>query len=152
MIQFTLRCGKGHRFDSWFGSAAAYGRLAEDGRLRCPTCGDGDVAKAPMAPRVRPGRGDAPEALPKAGVPASPDLASAMPPKLRAAIETMRRRIEATTEDVGRAFARQARAMHLGDIPDRPIRGEASADEVRGLIEDDVPVSPVPSLPRLRDN
>ena len=37
--------------------------------------------------------------------------------------------------------------MHDGDIPHRDIRGEATVDEARALLEDGIMILPVPTLP-----
>ena len=34
--------------------------------------------------------------------------------------------------------------MHDGDAPERPIYGEAKIEEAKALIEDGVPVAPLP--------
>ncbi|MGY6410476.1 MAG: DUF1178 family protein [Alkalilacustris sp.] len=145
MIRYSLRCPNGHGFDSWFGSAGDYDRLTAAGQIACPDCGAGNVAKAPMAPSVRPGRNAA--APPPAPGPAlSPDEAR------RAALAELRRRIEASSENVGLRFAAEARAMHAGEAPERPIHGEARPDEARALIEEGVPVLPLPFLPSRKVN
>jgi hypothetical protein len=56
----------------------------------------------------------------------------------------IRRQIEANAEDVGDNFATEARAIHDGDKPHRSIIGRAKADEAKSLIEDGVPVVPLP--------
>ena len=56
----------------------------------------------------------------------------------------MRRRIEASAEDVGRDFAVEARRIHDGLARERPIIGEARPSEARALIEDGIPVAPLP--------
>jgi hypothetical protein len=58
----------------------------------------------------------------------------------------MRREIEANTVDVGARFPQMARAIHLGEEPERAIRGRASPEEARSLIEDGVSVLPMPML------
>ena len=58
----------------------------------------------------------------------------------------MRREIEANTDDVGAKFPEVARAIHLGEEPERAIRGRASLDEAKSLIEDGVGVMPMPML------
>src|SRR3546814_15332940 len=45
---------------------------------------------------------------------------------------------------VGSRFADEARAMHLGEQDHRQIYGETSPDEARSLLEDGVPVMPLP--------
>ena len=42
--------------------------------------------------------------------------------------------------------------MHDGDKPHRPIHGEAKAEDASALIEDGVPVAPLPFLPRRQTN
>ena len=49
-------------------------------------------------------------------------------------------------------FAREARAMHEGRSPERAIHGEARIDEARRLIEDGIPVAPLPFGPKRKAN
>ena len=42
--------------------------------------------------------------------------------------------------------------MHLGDAPERAIHGEARLDEAKALIEDGVPVLPLPFGPTRKTN
>jgi hypothetical protein len=42
--------------------------------------------------------------------------------------------------------------MHEGTMPERPIYGEARADEAIALIEDGVPVAPLPFTPTRKTN
>ena len=56
----------------------------------------------------------------------------------------LRRRIEAAAEDVGRDFAAEARRIHDGLAPERAIIGEARPSEARALLEDGIPVAPLP--------
>lgn len=129
MIRFSLRCDKAHRFESWFGSSADYDRLAENGLIACAVCGSHAVEKDLMAPNVSAG------AVPDLSAPASP---------AEQALAELRRRIEAQSEDVGRDFAAEARRIHEGTAPARAIIGEARPQEARALIEDGVPVAPLP--------
>ena len=58
----------------------------------------------------------------------------------------LRREIEANTDDVGAKFPQVARAIHLGEEPERAIRGRASLAEAKSLLEDGVGVLPLPML------
>ena len=58
----------------------------------------------------------------------------------------MRREIEANTDDVGAKFPQEARAIHFGEAPERAIRGRASLEEAKSLLEDGVGVLPLPIL------
>ncbi len=135
MIQFSLRCNRDHRFDSWFQSAAAFDRLNAAGMVSCAVCGSGSVEKALMAPRVRDSKtSGAAKERPLSGPPSAAEQAMA----------ALKRQIEENSEYVGLNFAREARDIHAGDAPERPIHGEARPDEAKKLIEDGLPVSPLP--------
>ena len=54
------------------------------------------------------------------------------------------RQAAALAEDVGSQFADEARRIHRGDAPERPIKGQASADQTLQLLEEGVPVLPLP--------
>ncbi len=139
MIRFTLSCAEGHRFDSWFQSSAAFDALQGKGHLSCSVCGNPAVEKALMAPAV-------------AASDAEPAPAQKDHSKAAAAIEALRRKVEETSDYVGPRFATEARAMYLGEMPQRPIYGEARGDEAKALIEDGIPVAPLPFIPRKRSN
>ena len=151
MIRYTLTCKAGHGFDSWFQNAAAFGTLQGTGQLACPICGTTEVKKALMAPAVvQPGR-DAEAPAPTG--PASPRPSLSDPQtELEAAILALRRQIEKDSDYVGLNFAAEARRLHDGDAPTRAIHGEAKPEEARKLIEDGVPVAPLPFLPGRKVN
>lgn len=142
MIRYSLKCDAGHGFDSWFKGAEAFSALLAAGQLACPVCGSGKVEKELMAPAVRPAR--------KAGN-AKPDL-SAPASDLEARIAALRRQIEENSDYVGMNFAAEARRIHAGTAPERPIHGEAKPDEARAMIEDGLPVAPLPFLPARKVN
>lgn len=68
--------------------------------------------------------------------------------EVRKALTELRRKVEANSDYVGNRFASEARAMHLGEKPERSIYGEARPQEARALIEDGVPLMPLPFRPR----
>jgi hypothetical protein len=133
MIRYALRCDQAHRFDSWFGSSADFERLLDAGLVSCAICGSASVTKDLMAPSI--GGAAAPE-------PAAP--LSGPPSPAEQALAELRRRIEAKAEDVGRNFATEARRIHEGLAPERTIIGEARPADARALLEDGIPVAPLP--------
>ena len=56
----------------------------------------------------------------------------------------MARHILANTEDVGTRFADEARRTHQGESEARGIRGQATPEETQALLEEGVPVMPLP--------
>ncbi|KGJ05632.1 hypothetical protein SAMN04487972_10596 [Paracoccus halophilus] len=139
MIRYSLRCDQGHEFDGWFRSSDGFESMRAAGQIGCTHCGSVKVDKALMAPRVAQGRD------------AAPDLHSPRDPR-EAALERLRQHVEANSDYVGMSFAAEARAMHAGEKPERAIHGEARFEDARKLIEDGIPVAPLPFRSRHRAN
>lgn len=138
MIRYALKCADGHRFESWFQSAGAFDGLAQAGHLSCVVCGSAAISKDIMAPRVQ-------SASAGADVPVTPPRPLSAPASpAEQALAALRKHVETHSTYVGDSFAAKARAMHLGDEPEAPIHGEARPEEARALIEDGVPVAPLP--------
>lgn len=149
MIQYALKCSNGHRFDSWFQSADAYDKLASANMVTCAVCGDVHVEKAIMTPRVRPAR----SAQPATTETSEQSVGVATPPpELEKVLAELRRKVEESSDYVGKDFASEARKIHLGDAPERAIYGEAKPEEAKALIDDGVPVAPLPFMPTRKTN
>ena len=156
MIRYSLRCERGHAFESWFQSSSAYETQEKRKLVNCPVCGSAKVERAIMAPQIvsKKGRQSA-EAAPAPATTstevtapaASTPLLMAQERELRAKLKELREHIVKNADNVGERFPNEARKMHYGDIEHRPIYGEASPDEARALIEEGVEVSPLPVLP-----
>ena len=144
MIVFDLSCDSGHRFEGWFGSSADFADQHARGLVSCPHCGSATVDKAPMAPAVSK---KANQAAP-APAPARQAMASgAMPPQVAEALHKLAEAQAGALKNskwVGDAFAEQSRAMHYGERDAETIHGQTTPDEARALIEEGVPVSPLP--------
>ncbi|CAM3336698.1 MULTISPECIES: DUF1178 family protein [Sphingomonas] len=133
MIVFDLRCSGGHVFEAWFASSAAYAEQRDKAQVECPLCGDRMIEKAVMAPQIA-AKGNT-----------KPDMPN--PQAMKAALEHLAqaqaKMLEKSTW-VGSAFAEKARAMHEGEAPVTPIHGQASLAEAKALVEEGVPVAPLP--------
>ena len=150
MIRYSLRCAEGHGFEGWFPDAERFEAQRDRGMLACAECGSPQVDRALMAPPVRSARAAAPTPDPKpAGKPATPAIEVTQAER---ALAELRRRVEAHSTYVGRDFAAQARAMHEGSSERRTIHGEAAPAEARKLIEEGVPIAPLPFAPRSKAN
>ena len=153
MIKFTLKCDQDHQFESWFQSSDAFDKLKAAGMVSCVTCGSHGVDKAIMAPTVRASRALAAPAPSQDVTPAGPAGPLSAPANDREkALATLKKQVEDNSEYVGMNFATQARDIHDGVAPERAIHGEANADEARKLIEDGVPVMPLPFRPSRKTN
>ena len=151
MIRYSLRCERGHAFESWFQSSAAYESQEKRKLVSCPSCGSVKVERAIMAPQIvskkRARAEPAPAAPAEVAAPSSTPLMMAQERELRAKLKELRDHIVKNADNVGERFPNEARKMHYGDIEHRPIYGEASPDEARALIDEGVEVSPLPVLP-----
>lgn len=143
MICYALACKDGHEFESWFPSADAFDALLAARRLSCPECGSKKVSKALMAPGIGGAKSgtsdnDAPLSTPRNAK--------------EEALAEIRAKIEANSDYVGMNFASEARAMHEGETPKRSIYGEAKLEEAKELLDEGIPVAPLPFAPRSRAN
>ncbi len=153
MIRYALICDEAHGFEAWFSSSHAYDDQAARGLVECPHCGSTDVRKQIMAPAVRTSRSR--EAREAAGSESPDTAAGALPainapsdadtPDFEAVARKVRAHIRSHYDYVGEDFARQARAIHAGDAPQRLIYGETSPAEREQLIEEGVPCAPLPA-------
>lgn len=139
MIVFDLKCADGHVFEAWFGSSADYEDQRARGLVACPMCGATEVGKAVMAPRLGSGVVEEPR-CPVAQAPEADTEVKAM----LAAIAQMQAKILEKSEWVGPRFADEARAIHHGEGDQRQIHGQATIAEATALVEEGVPLMPLP--------
>jgi hypothetical protein len=150
MIRYALACDNAHSFESWFPSGDAYEAQAARGLVECPVCGSTRVGKQVMAPSVA--RADKAAAIVPAPQAPQPVAALSEPERqLRALIRAVREHVTRNADYVGDRFADEARKIHYGEEEERSIYGEASADEVRALLEEGVEISPLPVAPDERN-
>jgi hypothetical protein len=123
MIVFDLQCHDGgETFEAWFRSGADYDQQRDSGLVRCPVCSSVNIDKAPMAPQVpRKGSGE---------------------PVAR--IAALQAEMLKHSRWVGDEFADTARAMHSGEIERAQVHGNATLEQARSLVEDGIPVAPLP--------
>ncbi len=157
MIRYALKCCQDHEFESWFASAEAFDKLRSTGMVACPVCSSDKVEKAMMTPGVRPSRTKARPSAPESSTQESVSEngpASLREPmsELEANLAKLRQHVEKNSDYVGLSFAKEARRMHDGEIPQRSIYGEARRDEAKKLFEDGVPVAPLPFIPTRKAN
>lgn len=139
MIVYDLVCDAAHKFEAWFGSSADFDAQKARGLVSCPLCGSRMVDKAVMAPAV-PAKSNQ-----------KADRHSLANDDAMARLLMLQRAFEANSEYVGDRLAQEARAIHRAGET-RSVHGEASADEVKALREEGVPLLPLPFRPRARSD
>ena len=129
MIHYSLVCDKSHKFDGWFSNAAAYDAQKRRGLVTCPICLSSEVDKAiNNSERV------------------SLSIGHPQHQQLREAMLALRNKVTSEADYVGDKFAEEARKIHFKEVDARGIYGEATKEEVAGLIEDGVDFMPLPSV------
>ena len=140
MIVFELICAKRHRFEGWFASGEEFGAQRKRRLISCPLCGSDSVEKLPTA---RIGKSES----------AQPDGQGKRPTKSPPAetcvsLNELVNYVLVNTEDVGARFAVEARRIHKEEAPQRGIRGTATREEAKDLVEEGVPIMALPIPPK----
>ena len=162
MIRYSLVCEKGHDFESWFASSAAYDKQVKRKLVTCPACGSAKVEKALMAPRLKrtdkgtgaPIEATLPEQAPTPTPTAADTPVAMMSPQeqeLRSKLKELREHLTKNADYVGKKFPEEARKMHYGEIEHRSIYGEASAEDAKALDDEGIEFHPLPTLPDERN-
>ena len=157
---FNLQCHAGHLFEGWFGSHDDYDTQQERGLVSCPMCHSAEVKKMPSAPRINSSRTLVPASELQGAEGASSHVTASQTAtgdtaqqqqlqqlqKLQAVVLSHLREAVSSAEDVGEAFAEEARAIHEGEAQARSIRGIASEQERQELAEDGIAIMQVPDF------
>jgi hypothetical protein len=134
VIVLNLACAAGHRFEGWFASLEAFETQLSRALVSCPHCESTAVSRLPSGPHV---------AKPRSAHPSVP-VGSEDGSVVEVLMEQLRRMGEAG-EDVGDRFPEEARRMHYGDSDKKSVRGQASLKEMGELLEEGIPVLPLPA-------
>jgi hypothetical protein len=123
MISFDLKCVHNHVFEGWFRSTRDFDDQRGKRQIACPICGNGDIAKAVMAPSVtakgnRRGHAEAPGPVSMANSPNEEQLREMLGALAQAQAEMLEQ-----SQWVGDKFADTARAMYYGETELRSSAG-----------------------------
>ena len=139
MKVLDLQCGQGHSFEGWFSSEEDFQSQCQKMLVQCPLCSDQSVIKKLSAPRLN-------LTAQKTRTRADQQVEVLTPSKSHAtdvAWLAAARKLMANTTDVGSQFAEEARKIHYGEAQERAIRGRATIEEARDLIEEGIAVVPL---------
>ncbi len=141
---FDLECENGHVFEGWFSSHEDYEGQVAGGLLTCPLCNSQSITRRVSAARLNVARSS--DSTASAQARERHEEAEARARQLQAEFIRHMRETIRSSEDVGERFAVEARRIHEGEAPQRVIRGVATQAEREALIEDGIPVMPVPAF------
>lgn len=136
MIKYALICDNDHEFESWFQNSQAFDTQLAAGDLLCPHCASTKVSKSIMAPNLG-------KKSNTSGALTEKDKSA----EITQMMSHVREHVENNFDYVGDKFASEARAMHYGDSEERDIYGESTLQVAKELIEEGIPVAPIPGVP-----
>ncbi len=136
MIVINLCCEYEHGFEGWFKNDEQLQSQIDTGQLTCPICASQVVRKMPSAPSVVSEKTQQ-RARKKTGQGSAPVAASQVMAQFKNDVMA--------AQDVGDQFAKVAREMHREAREVVPIRGQASVEETRELLEEGIDVLPIPN-------
>lgn len=133
MIVLNLLCRHEHRFEGWFASTEAFDGQLQRGMVACPVCNSADISRLPSGPRI----------VSKGRVESDGESLAAVQRQL---VEIVKDQLR-SSENVGARFPEEVRKIHYKEVPARNIRGVASVEETRDLLEEGIAVLPLPLPP-----
>lgn len=146
MIRFTLICEHEHEFEAWFASNEDFDHQQSSGWVSCPICESSNVEKTLMIPSIAKSSKeknideDTPTETPSV-------LPDDRQRKIINKIRELRNELLDGAENVGDKFPEEARKIHYGESERKGIYGQADSQEVEELLDEGIPVAPLPILP-----
>ena len=130
MIVFNLICSDcASFFEGWFENTKDYNKQIKKGMLSCPSCNSTQIKKGLMAPN-----------LPKK----SNSKISKRNKSIASNVKKLKKIIEKEFDYVGDKFTEEAKKIKYGEVKERAIYGEASIEQTKELIDEDIDVLPLP--------
>ena len=132
MIVFNLNCsGCDFSFEGWFENTKDYNKQIKQGLVSCPSCNSTQIKKGLMAPNVTK---------------KSNTKISKRNKSIASNVKKLKNIIEKEFDYVGAQFTEEAKKIKYGEVKERPIYGEASIEQTKELIDEDIDVLPLPFL------
>ena len=130
MIIFNLYCTDcSYSFEGWFENTKDYNKQIRKGLLTCPSCNSTQIKKGLMAPNVSK---------------KSNSKISKRGKSIASNVKKLKKIIEKEFDYVGDKFTEEAKKIKYGEVKERPIYGEASIEQTKELIDEDIDVLPLP--------
>ena len=130
MIVFNLKCSDcDYSFEGWFENTKDYNKQIKKDLVSCPSCNSFQIKKALMAPNVAK---------------KSNTITSKKNKSIASNIKKLKKIIEKEFDYVGDKFTEEAKKIKYGEVKERAIYGEASIEQTKELIDEDIDVLPLP--------
>ena len=130
MIVFNLNCSDcSFSFEGWFENTKDYNKQIKQGLVLCPSCNSIHIKKGLMAPNVAK---------------KSNSKTSKRNKSIASNIKKLKKIIEKEFQYVGDKFTEEAKKIKYGETKERAIYGEATKEQTKELIDEDIDVIPLP--------
>ena len=130
MIVYNLFCELcDYSFEGWFENSLEYSRQSKKKLINCPSCNSLKIKKALMAPNLNKKSNSKNKKTQKT---------------IASNISKLKKIIQKNFEYVGDQFTEEAKKIKYGESKDRSIYGEATIEQTKELIDEDIEVMPLP--------
>ena len=130
MIVFNLSCSDcDFSFEGWFENTKDFNKQINQGLVSCPSCNSIHIKKGLMAPNVAK---------------KSNSKVSKRNKSIASNVKKLKKIIEKEFDYVGDKFTKEAKKIKYGEAKERAIYGEASIEQTKELMNEDIDVLPLP--------
>ena len=130
MIIFNLECKLcGVKFEGWFEDTAEFEKQKKQKLINCPSCNSSSITKALMTPNVSKKSNSKDKKIKKT---------------IATSISKYKKIIEKNFDYLGDKFTEEAKKIKYGETKERAIYGEASIEQTKELMDEDIDVLPLP--------
>ena len=138
MIVFNLICSTcEYEFEGWFDNSSAFESQKKRKLINCPNCESSKIKKTLVAPNV--GK-------------KSNSKKTTNKKTIASNINKIKKIVEDNFDYVGDQFTEEAKKIKYGETEDRPIYGEATIEQTKELIDEDISVTPLPFQSSKKNN
>ena len=130
MIVFNLICTEcEYPFEGWFDNTLAFNNQKKNKLINCPNCENSNIKKTLVAPNISK---------------KSNSKKIKNKKTLASNINKIKKIVEENFDYVGEKFTEEAKKIKYGESNDRPIYGEATVEQTKELIDEDISITPLP--------
>ena len=138
MIIFSLECKLcGVNFEGWFENSNEFAKQKKQKIINCPSCNSSSIKKALMTPNVSKKSNSKDKKIKKT---------------IATNISKYKKIIEKNFDYLGDKFTEEAKKIKYGEAKDRPIYGEATIEQTKELLDEEINVEPLPFAPKRKTN
>tara|TARA_B100000965_G_C19438591_1_gene689781 strand:+ start:442 stop:858 length:417 start_codon:yes stop_codon:yes gene_type:complete len=130
VIVFNLICTEcEYPFEGWFDNTLAFNNQKKNKLINCPNCESSNIKKTLVAPNISK---------------KSNSKKIKNKKTLASNINKIKKIVEENFDYVGEKFTEEAKKIKYGESNDRPIYGEATVEQTKELIDEDISITPLP--------